>query len=157
MPTYEYRCKACGKKVTLFYKTYADYDAATHTCTHCGSTDLTRLISRVAIQRSVMGRLMSDGDVDDSFLDDLDTEDPRMLGRMLREMSSEVGEDLGDEFEEVVGRLEKGENPEDIEASMPELLGDDMDGGMGGMGGMGGGMPDLPAGPEPSLGGLDDD
>ena len=104
-----------------------------------------------------MGRLMSDGDVDDSFLDDLDTEDPRTLGRMLREMSSEVGEDLGDEFEEVVGRLEKGENPEDIEASMPELLGDDMDGGMGGMGGMGGGMPDLPAGPEPSLGGLDDD
>ena len=48
MPTYEYRCNGCQRKVTLKYKTYAEYDAATPTCTRCGSTDLTRLISRVA-------------------------------------------------------------------------------------------------------------
>jgi hypothetical protein len=48
-------------------------------------------------------------------------DDPRAMGRFMREMSQEMGEDLGDEFEEVAGRLEKGESPESIEASMPDL------------------------------------
>ena len=51
MPVYDYRCNQCGRRVALFYKTYKDYDEATHTCPNCGSTDLTRLISRVAIAR----------------------------------------------------------------------------------------------------------
>jgi putative FmdB family regulatory protein len=126
MPTYEYRCNACQRKVTLKYKTYADYDAATPTCTHCGSTDLTRLISRVAIQRSITSRLMAGGWEDnegggDAALDDLENADPRTLGRVLREMSSEMGEDMGPEFDEVMGRLEHGESPDEIEASMPDL------------------------------------
>jgi len=36
-------------------------------------------------------------------------------------MGSEMGEDLGPEFNEVVDRLESGEDPESIEKSMPEL------------------------------------
>ncbi len=51
----------------------------------------------------------------------LDEEDPRSLGRFMRNMSSEMDEDLGDEFDEVVGRLESGESPESIEKSMPDL------------------------------------
>ena len=43
----------------------------------------------------------------------------------MRKMSSELGEDMGDEFNEVVGRLESGESPDAIEQSMPELGGDD--------------------------------
>jgi len=125
MPTYEYRCNDCGRKVTLQYKTYAEYDQTTPTCTHCGSGDLTRLISRVAISRSVTSRLMSGAwDDDDSALSDLENTDPRTLGRVLREMSAEVGEDIGPEFDEVVDRLERGESPEDIEANLPDLMDD---------------------------------
>lgn len=142
MPSYEYRCNACKRKVTLSYKTYAEYDEAVPACTHCGSRDLTRLISRVAIRRSPLGRLMNSDDVDDSAFDDLDTDDPRALGRMLREMSEETGEDLGGEFEEVVNRLERGESPEDIEASMPDMPEDV--------------APPSPLGGADSLGGLDD-
>jgi hypothetical protein len=40
---------------------------------------------------------------------------------MMREMSSQVGEDMGGEFNEVVGRLERGETPDEIEKSMPDL------------------------------------
>ena len=29
MPAYDYRCNSCGRKSTLFYKSYKDYDAAT--------------------------------------------------------------------------------------------------------------------------------
>lgn len=126
MPTYEFRCNACQRKVTLRYKTYADYDNATHTCPRCGGTDLTRLISRVAIKKSTISRLVSGGwdDADDSMLDDLENSDPRTMGQMLRAMSDEVGEDMGDEFDEVVTRLERGEDPEAIEASLPDSPGD---------------------------------
>jgi hypothetical protein len=39
----------------------------------------------------------------------------------MRKMSDETGEDMGPEFDEMVGRLEAGENPEDVERSMGEL------------------------------------
>ncbi len=119
MPIYEYRCKDCGRKVTLSYRTYAEYDEATPTCTYCGSANLVRLISRVAIVRSEEARLSALEDMAAGA--DLDDADPRTLGRLMREMSRELGEDLGDEFDEVVSRLEAGESPESIEKSMPDL------------------------------------
>jgi hypothetical protein len=61
---------------------------------------------------------------DPSSMPDFDENDPKSLGRWMRKMSEEVGEDLGPEFDEVVGRLEAGESPEDIEESMPDLMGE---------------------------------
>jgi hypothetical protein len=58
---------------------------------------------------------------DPSFLSDFDEDDPRSMGRMMRRMADEVGEELGPEFDEVVGRLESGESPEQIEKDMPDL------------------------------------
>jgi hypothetical protein len=48
-------------------------------------------------------------------------DDPRALGKMMRQMSHELGEDMGPEFDEVVDRLEKGHSPEDIERDVPDL------------------------------------
>ena len=131
MPVYEFRCNDCGRKVALRYATVAEYSEATPACPRCRSTNLTRLISRVAIKSSPLSRLLS-GDVDDdTAFDDLENADPATLGRMLREMGDEVGEDMGPEFEEVVSRLERGESPEDIEASLPDFD-DDTSGSFGG-------------------------
>jgi hypothetical protein len=77
---------------------------------------LTKLISRVAILRSEESRLESLADP--SSLAGLDENDPSSLARWMRKMGSEVGEDLGGEFDEMVDRLEAGENPEEIEQSM---------------------------------------
>jgi hypothetical protein len=60
---------------------------------------------------------------DPSSLAGLDENDPKSMARWMRKMSSEMGEDLGPEFSEVVDRLEAGEDPEAIEKSMPELGG----------------------------------
>jgi hypothetical protein len=57
----------------------------------------------------------------ESMMAGVDEEDPRSLGRFMRKMSQEMGEGLGDEFNEVVDRLESGESPDSIEESMPEL------------------------------------
>jgi len=116
MPLYEYRCNSCRRRVTLL-RSFSD--SSTPCCPECQSENLTRLISRVALLRSEESRLESLADP--SSLGDLDENDPRSVARWMRKMSEETGEDMGPEFNEMVGRLEAGENPEDIEHSMGEL------------------------------------
>lgn len=118
MPIYEYRCRDCRRRVSRFYRSFSDIEAEPN-CPHCGGTQLTRLISRVAVVRSEESRL--DDLSDPSMLGDLDEDDPKSIARWMRKMSSEVGEDLPQEFDEVVDRLESGQSPEEIEESMPEL------------------------------------
>ncbi len=115
MPLYEYTCRACGRRARL-RMSFAEYDSAAPVCPHCGRAELQRRVGRVAVARSESSRL--DGLMDDPALDGLE-DDPRAMGRMMRQMSSELGEDMGQEFEEVVGRLESGESPAEIEAAMP--------------------------------------
>jgi len=79
------------------------------------------MASRVRLVRSEESRL--DDLSDPSQFGDLDENDPRSLGRWMRRMSQEVGEDLGPEFDEVVDRLEAGQSPEEIEKALPELAG----------------------------------
>ena len=121
MPNYDYRCNNCGRRIRLFF-TYADYDVADPKCTNCGSKKLKRIISTIALAKSEETRL--DSLDPDSMLSGLDEDDPRSLGRFMKKMSSEMGEDLGDEFNEVVDRLESGESPDEIEKSLPENAGD---------------------------------
>jgi hypothetical protein len=45
----------------------------------------------------------------------------------MRKMSEETGEDMGPEFDEMVGRLEAGESPDDVERSMGGLDSPDSD------------------------------
>ena len=116
MPVYEYRCHDCKRRVSIFWRTFSDVDTESITCPRCGRTSLTRLISRVRMVRSEESRL--DDLADPGSLPDLDESDPKSLGRWMRKMSGEMGEDLGPEFDEVVGRLESGEDPESIEKSM---------------------------------------
>ena len=73
---------------------------------------------------------------DPSNLPDVDSEDPRAMARWMRKMSEETGESMGPEFDEVLQRLERGEDPEKIEEEMGDLLEDGSDG--GGLGGGGG-------------------
>lgn len=123
MPIYEYFCYDCRRRVSLLWRSFADAQNRQAICPRCGGTRLTRLMSRVGILRSEESRL--EDLTDPSFLDGLDENDPRSLARFMRKMADETGEDLGPEFEEVIGRLEAGEDPESIEKSMPELAGDD--------------------------------
>jgi len=111
VPIYEYRCNGCGRRVSVFQRSILSGAAAA--CPHCGSHDLARLISRVAVVRSEESRL--DDLASDAGLADLDERDPRSLARWARRMSREMGEELGPEFDEVVERLEAGEMPEDTD------------------------------------------
>lgn len=119
MPIYEYRCADCNKRVSVFFRSIASVDHSAARCPLCGGARLTRLVSRVRLVRSEASRLASL--TDDSMLAGFDEKDPRSMGRWMRKMAQESGEEMPPEFDEVVGRLEAGEDPESIEKSMPEL------------------------------------
>ena len=101
---------------TKLFKTFA----AVHDppCPHCGSDRLERLLSHVTIVRGGNGNGDSDHDDFagmDAAMKGLESGDPRGLARMARHMSEEMGEDLPDEFEPMLRRMEAGEMPDDAE------------------------------------------
>jgi putative FmdB family regulatory protein len=132
MPTYQFRCKDCNRRFEVFM-TYSEYGTRPVNCTHCASKNVERRIGRIRIGRSEESRL--ENLADPSKLEGLE-DDPRALGRMMREMSGEMGEDMGPEFDEVIDRLESGQSPDEIEKALPDLGGEDA-------GSLGGGLDDF--------------
>jgi hypothetical protein len=94
-----------------------------------------RLISRFASLKSEESRM--DALTDPDHLPGFDESDPRAMASWMRKMSRETGEDMGPEFNEVLDRLERGEDPDKIEEEMGDLLdeGSDDSGGFSGGGG----------------------
>lgn len=117
MPQYDFRCLDCKKRFRVFL-TFAEYGVKPVACTHCGSQNVQRRIGRIRVAKGSESRLAAMADP--ALLDTVD-EDPRALGRMMRELSHETGEEMPAEFDEVVDRLEKGQTPEDIERELPDL------------------------------------
>lgn len=126
MPLYEYRCKHCHKRFSRLLPTYAAAAVFKPQCPFCGSQDIQRLISRVHNLRGATAE--SEDGLSDDLMADFNENDPRSLGKMMRRMSEESGEDLDPELKEVVQRLEKGQDPEQIEREMPDLADADADG-----------------------------
>ncbi|MFN8541156.1 MAG: zinc ribbon domain-containing protein [Thermomicrobiales bacterium] len=132
MPIYEYRCADCARKVSVFFRSFS---AVTDpVCPRCGGTRLTRLMSRVVVHRGAIantsGEDFGEGDGDfDSFLDGVDENDPRSVARAMRRMSDEMGEPIEPEMQEALTRMEAGEDPERVMASLDEQMGEADDGG----------------------------
>jgi putative FmdB family regulatory protein len=126
MPLYDYFCLDCQKRFDVFL-TYSEYGSRPVACSFCGSKNVRRRIPRVRVAKSDESRMDSlAGDFSDpSALAGLEN-DPQAMGRRMRKMGNEMGEDLPPEFNDVVDRLEKGQSPEDIEKELPDLGGGEM-------------------------------
>jgi putative FmdB family regulatory protein len=125
MPLYDYTCLDCGKRFDVFMS-YAEYGTRPVACPACGKKSTRRRVPRVRVAKSDESRTESlAGDFSDpSALAGLEN-DPQAMGRMMRKMGKEMGEELPPEFDDVVDRLEKGQSPEEIEKEMPDLGGDE--------------------------------
>jgi len=115
MPTYDFICNACNQRFDVFL-TFAEYGKKAVTCAHCKSKNVRRRMTKVRVAKSDESRMES---VADGF-EGLEN-DPREMGRVMRKMGKEMGEELPPEFNEVVGRLEAGQSPEEIESAVPNL------------------------------------
>jgi putative FmdB family regulatory protein len=121
VPIYEFGCLACRKRTQLFVRSVSSDVKAK--CEHCGSKRVKRLISRVAVVRSEDDMFSG---LDESAFADVDEHDPRSMARMVRKMSSQMGEPLDAETQAELERMEAGEMPDDF--------GDDDGGGDDGFG-----------------------
>jgi putative FmdB family regulatory protein len=117
MPTYDFACLNCGQRFDLFLS-YSEYGSKKVTCVHCGSQNVRRRMTRVRVAKSEDSRMESMAD--ESALEGLEN-DPQALGRMMKKMGKEMGEDLPPEYDDMVDRLEAGQSPEEIEKAMPDL------------------------------------
>ncbi len=126
MPLYDYFCLDCKKRFDIFMS-YAEYGKKPVTCSHCGSKNVRRRLNRVRVAKSEDSRIESlAGDFSDpSALAGLE-DNPREMGRFMRKMGNELGEEMPPEFDEVVDRLEKGQSPDEIEKELPDLGSGDM-------------------------------
>ncbi len=119
MPNYDFTCQKCQKQFLIFLK-YDEFNHKLVDCPCCGSSKVTKRITRVRIARS--------GDSRFDNLDDFSTpeglaqmeENPQALGRVMRKMSGELGGEMQPEFNEVVDRLEKGQTPDEIESDLSD-------------------------------------
>jgi putative FmdB family regulatory protein len=121
VPIYEYQCRKCGRVSNFLVRNVKTHKPPA--CPKCGHPEMTRAISRFA---AILGRSKSAAPdaaatPDLSGLDGLDENDPRSMGRMMRKMAEESGEPIPPEMNEMVRRLEAGEDPEKIEAEMGDL------------------------------------
>ncbi|MBI4301415.1 MAG: zinc ribbon domain-containing protein [Chloroflexi bacterium] len=122
MPIYEYRCPHCRRRSSVLVRNYAP--PSLENCPLCGRPGLVRVISSFAVLKSEESRL--EDMADPSRLGDVDENDPRSVARWMRQMGKDVGEDLGPEFDEMVGKMEAGEMPDEFPEG-EESLGDDLD------------------------------
>lgn len=141
MPIYEYRCRDCRKKVSVFFRSYSSVSEPK--CPVCGGTNLDRLFSRVVVRRggsrteadretSDMGEFGGMGDemgmgmggdpYGDPYGDDFDSNpfgfdddtDPREIARWTRQMSAQMGEPLDPDLDTALSDLERGADPEEV-------------------------------------------
>jgi len=118
MPTYDFICNNCRQRFDVFL-TFAEYGKKAVTCAHCHSKNVRRRMTKVRIAKSEDSRMDAMAN-DFSGFEGLE-DDPKAMGQMMRKMGKEMGEEMPPEFDEVVGRLEAGQSPEEIESAVPNL------------------------------------
>jgi putative FmdB family regulatory protein len=105
MPVYEFRCLDCGARVALFFRSYST--EAGGTCDRCGSVNLEKLVSRVAVVRPpVQAKDLNKN----QLLDGVDFTNPASMASMFRQMGDMFHDDDRNEaMDEILGRLDHDE------------------------------------------------
>ena len=135
MPIYEFYCHKCNT-VYSFFSRSVNTDKIPN-CPQCKRIKLKRQMSVFAkirsggqegpedetgmppIDEAAMEKAMS---MLASEADHINEDDPRQAANLMRKLTEATGMNLGPAMEEALRRMEKGEDPEQIEAEMGDLL-----------------------------------
>ncbi len=133
MPIYEFYCKKCHR-IFNFFSNRVNTEKKP-TCPRCGKVKLERQVSlfSACLNRGNSNPDDDMPDIDESRLEKamtvlagevekIDENDPRQAASLMRKLTDMTGLNLGGGMEEALTRLEKGEDPEQIEAEMGDIL-----------------------------------
>ena len=139
MPIYEFLCTECNR-IFSFHSFKVNTDKIP-SCPKCSAADLARVPSRfgvTAARKSAQDQQGGGGEgLDDprmeremmrfaAELENMDENDPRAMAAAVRKMTELAGEAVTPTMEEMIRRLEAGEDPEKIEEDLGEALEEEM-------------------------------
>lgn len=132
MPIYEFYCETCHILFNFFSRSVNT--SKRPLCPHCKKKKLKKQMSAFA---RISGA-KEDSDIDDLPIDEarmekameilareadgLSEDDPRQAAKLMRKFTDATGASLGPSMEEALKRMEAGEDPEQIEAEMGDLI-----------------------------------
>jgi len=133
MPIYEFFCDDCNT-IFNFFASRPNTEKRPD-CPKCGKADLQKLMSTFA----TIGKAReSDGDDPLAGLDEakmeqamaglmreaehLNQDDPRQMAHLMRKFAATTGISLGGQMEEAFARMEAGDDPDQIEQDMGDLM-----------------------------------
>jgi putative FmdB family regulatory protein len=134
MPIYEFYCHKCNTVYNFFARS-ANTDKIP-SCPKCKRIKLKRQMSIFAkVSRSKGDEAPPDDmpAIDEARMEKamamlageaerINEDDPRQAANLMRKLSEATGLNLGSGMEEALRRMERGEDPEQIEAEMGDLL-----------------------------------
>ena len=132
MPIYEFYCDTCHMLFNFFSKTINT--SKRPKCPKCKTRTLTREISLFAIGgRKKEEDAMDDFPIDESKMEqamrmmateaeNIDEDDPRQAANLMQKLTDMTGLELGPGMQEAIQRMKDGQDPEEIESQMGDLL-----------------------------------
>ena len=132
MPIYEFYCTDCNTIFNFFSSIVSTKKKPK--CPKCKTKTLSRQVSLFAFT----GKAKENSDLDDLPIDEskmeqamnalageadkINEDDPKQAAGLMRKLSDMTGLKLGAGMDEALSRMERGEDPEQIEAEMGDLL-----------------------------------
>ena len=132
MPIYEFYCKGCNTIFNFFSRTVNTTKQPL--CPRCKQRKLKRQMSTFARLKGAT----EEGDMDDLPIDEakmekamellareadgINEDDPRQAAQLMRKFTDATGATLGPSMEEALRRMEAGEDPEQVESEMGDLI-----------------------------------
>jgi|SRR5688572_11475526 putative FmdB family regulatory protein len=108
MPIYEYTCAACSRLSSVFVRSVNS--SVEPKCQHCGSSDLKRAVSRIAVHKTEQQIMEQYGMPDPAAGPDA-YKDPRQIGRWVEQRFEQMGMDLPQEARTMIDAAREGEFP----------------------------------------------
>ena len=133
MPIYEFYCETCHRLFNFLSKTVGTDERPA--CPKCGRQRLERQVSMFAAPSGQDAT--EEGDdmlpIDDTRMEaavealaseaeGINEEDPRAAAQLMRKFTDMTGMELGHGMQEALGRMEAGEDPEQVEAELGDVL-----------------------------------
>ncbi|MBW2265571.1 MAG: zinc ribbon domain-containing protein [Deltaproteobacteria bacterium] len=132
MPVYEFYCDDCNTIYNFFSRSVNT--SKQPMCPKCKKKKLKRQMSAFARISGAKEKENSDDlPIDESTMekamnllakeaDGINEDDPRQAAKLMRKLTDATGATLGPSMEEAIMRMEAGEDPEQIEAEMGDLI-----------------------------------
>jgi putative FmdB family regulatory protein len=132
MPIYEFYCEECNTIFNFFSSSVNTTKRPR--CPKCKQEKLKRQMSTFArLTGAKEGGELDDLPIDEAKMEKamsllareaegINEDDPRQAANLMRKLSDAAGVGLGPSMEEALKRMEAGEDPEQIEAEMGDLL-----------------------------------